>query len=155
MRFYLVDRVEELRYGDSIVAVKCVSLSEDVFNEHFPGHPILPGSLVLEGLAQTAGTLFELTAMHEEIPVLRSVLSIVNRMKFRNPVYPGDRMILKAKIISRREDCGVASVTAEVDGSICAEGELTFMFVPISNEALEKNRADLYRNCMRNTRILP
>jgi 3-hydroxyacyl-[acyl-carrier-protein] dehydratase len=155
MRYYMLDRIEEIRYGDYITAVKGVSLSEDLFNEHFPGNPLFPGSLIMEALAQTAGSLFELTMMHENRPVLRSVLSIVNRMKFRNPAYPGDRIILKAKVVSVREESGVAAVTAEIDGAICAQGELTFTFVNVSNAVLEANRAMLYETCMRRARIIP
>jgi len=61
MRFYLYDRVEEICYGRYMVAVKCITLADDVFDEHFPGHPIFPGSLIMEGLAQLGGALFELT----------------------------------------------------------------------------------------------
>jgi 3-hydroxyacyl-[acyl-carrier-protein] dehydratase len=155
MRYFLLDRIDEIAYGKHITAVKCVSLSDDIFNEHFPGYPIFPGSLILEGLAQSAGTLFELSMMHENKKLLRSVLSIVTRMKFRSPVCPGDRMLLKAKIISVREDSGVAAVSAEVEGNICAEGELTFTFVDISNKTLEDNRMVLYSHCMRNAKVVP
>ena len=55
MRFHLIDRIEEVHYNSSITAIKCVSLSDDVFDEHFPGHPVYPGSLVIESLAHTAG----------------------------------------------------------------------------------------------------
>ena len=155
MRYYLLDRIDEIRYGDRIAAVKCVSLSDDIFNEHFPGHPIYPGSLILEACAQTAGALFELTMINSGKEVLRCVLSIVNRLKFRSPVYPGDKIILRATCLSIRDDSGVASVSAEVDGTVCAEGELTFTFHRITNKILEENRKTLYDHCMRSTRIIP
>jgi 3-hydroxyacyl-[acyl-carrier-protein] dehydratase len=155
MRYYLLDRIDEIRYGHSITAVKCVALSDDVFNEHFPGYPIFPGTLLLEALAQAAGSLFELTMMNDRSEVRRCVLSIVNRMKFRNPVYPGDRIMLRAAVVSVRDDSAVASVSADVDGKCCAEGELTFTFVRITNATLEQERATLYAHCMRNTKIVP
>lgn len=154
MRYYLIDRIEEIKYGSYLKAVKCVTLSDDVFNEHFPGYPIYPGCLILEGMAQAAGSLFELTMMHRDEKVKRCVLSIVNRMKFRGAVYPGDRIIITAAMNASREDSGVASVSAEVDGKICAEGEITFTFHDISNDSLEDNRQDLYRNCMRNAKVI-
>jgi 3-hydroxyacyl-[acyl-carrier-protein] dehydratase len=154
MRYYLIDRIEEIKYGDYLKAVKCITLSDDVFNEHFPGYPIYPGCLILEGLAQAAGALFELTMIHNKVEVRRSVLSIINRMKFRGPVFPGDRIIITTKIISSREDSGVASVEAEVDGKVCADGEITFTFHDISNEILEVNRKNLYDNCMRSVKVI-
>jgi len=154
MRYYLIDRIEEIRYGDYLKAVKCITLSDDVFNEHFPGHPIYPGCLILEGMAQAAGSLFELTMMNDNVDVKRCVLSIINRMKFRGAVYPGDRIIITAKILSSRDDSGVASVSADVDGKVCADGEITFTFHDISNEILEMNRKNLYENCIRNAKVI-
>lgn len=155
MRFHLLDRIEEIRYNDWITAVKCVSLSDEVFDEHFPGHPVYPGTLIIEGLAQLGGSFFELIMKHEGKPVRRSVLSIVNRMKFRRPVYPGDRMLLKAEMVSCRDEFGVVSVRSEVDGEVVAEGELTFTFLDLPDETLHNSRQELYKICMKKTREVP
>jgi 3-hydroxymyristoyl/3-hydroxydecanoyl-(acyl carrier protein) dehydratase len=155
MRFHLLDRIEEVRYNDYITAVKCVSLSDDVFDEHFPGHPVYPGSLVIEALAQLGGSFFELILKHEGKPPRQSLLSIVNRMKFRRPVFPGDRMLLKAEMVARRDEYGVVVVSAEVDNERCAEGELTFTFMDIADDRLHDSRLELYKICMANTRELP
>jgi 3-hydroxymyristoyl/3-hydroxydecanoyl-(acyl carrier protein) dehydratase len=152
MRFHLLDRIEEVSYNNFITGVKCVSLSDDVFEEHFPGHPVFPGSLILEGMAQLGGAFFELIMKREGRPVKRSVLSIVNKLKYRRPVVPGDRMLLRAEVASFREDYGVARVSAEVDGELSAEGELTFTFLDIGDESLTRSRLELYRICMKNTR---
>ena len=152
MRFHLIDRIEEVHYNSSITAIKCVSLSDDVFDEHFPGHPVYPGSLVIESLAQLGGSFFELIMKHEGKPVQRSVLSMVNRIKFRRPVFPGDRMLLRADMVSRHDSFGVVSVRAEVDGEVCADGELTFTFLDIQDETLHKSRLELYKICMKNAR---
>jgi 3-hydroxyacyl-[acyl-carrier-protein] dehydratase len=155
VRYYLLDRIEEIRYGDYLTAVKCISLSDDIFDEHFPGHPIFPGCLIQEGLAQAAGTLFELSMTAAKKPPLCCILSIVNRMKFRAPAYPGDRLLYRATIVAQREESGVAAVSAEIDGAVCAEGELTFTFADMSNPLLEANRKILHENSMRTTRIIP
>ena len=152
MRFHLLDRIEEIHYNEYITAVKCVSLSDDVFDEHFPGHPVYPGSLIIESLAQLGGSFFELIMKHEGKPALRSVLSIVNRMKFRRPVFPGDKMLLRADMVSFRDDYGVVRVQSEVDGELCAEGELTFTFMDIRDDSLHHSRLELYKICMKNTR---
>ncbi len=152
MRFYLIDRITEIKYGDYITAVKCVSLADDVFNEHFPGHPVFPGSLLQEGLAQLGGSFFELMAKREGTPIKSSVLSIVNKMKFRRPVWPGDRIEMRAEVASRKDEFGVVRVRAEVDGEVCAEGELTFSFVEVMDDSLRESRMELYRICMRDTK---
>jgi 3-hydroxymyristoyl/3-hydroxydecanoyl-(acyl carrier protein) dehydratase len=154
MRFHLIDRIEEVRYNEYITAVKCVSLSDDVFDEHFPGQPVYPGSLIIEALAQLGGSFFELIMKHEGKDQRQSLLSIVNRMKFRRPVFPGDRMQLRAEMVSLREEFGVVAVRSEVDGEVCAEGELTFTFMAIHDESLHDSRLELYKICMKNTREL-
>ncbi len=155
MRFHLIDRIEEISYGKYITAVKCISLADDIFNEHFPGYPVFPGSLIIEGLAQLGGSFFELMMDKENLPVKNSVLSIVNKMKFRKPVQPGDKLYLRADVISRREDYGVVKVRAEIEGEVCAEGELTFSFLEIPDETLRRSRQELYKICMKNTKIIP
>ena len=61
MRFFLADRIIEIDYGNYLIGIKAIALADDTFNEHFPGYPIFPGSLILEGAAQLAGSFFELT----------------------------------------------------------------------------------------------
>ncbi len=155
MRFHLIDRIEEIRYNDYIIGVKCVTLADDVFNEHFPGYPVFPGSLILEGLAQLSGSFFELIMKKENKPIKHCILSIVNKLKFRRPVFPGDKTIMRADIVDMKEDYGVAKVRAEIDGKTCAEGELTFVFMEIKDKNLYDSRIDLYNICMKNTKILP
>ncbi|MDR1702732.1 MAG: 3-hydroxyacyl-[acyl-carrier-protein] dehydratase FabZ [Sporomusaceae bacterium] len=154
MRFHLVDRIDEICYGKYITAVKCVSLSDDVFNEHFPGYPVFPGSLIIESLAQLGGAFFELMMKNAGVPVKPAVLSIVNKIKFRRPVVPGDRLVLKAEMLSYREDFGVVEVTAAVDGEECAAGELTFSFLELDNAKLRETRLDLYKICTAKTKIV-
>ncbi|MCB9497129.1 MAG: beta-hydroxyacyl-ACP dehydratase [Fibrobacteria bacterium] len=154
MRFHLIDRIEEIRYGKHIVGVKCVSLSDEVFDEHFPGYPVFPGSLVLEGMAQLAGSFFEIMMDHDGLELRQSVLVMANRMKWSKPAEPGDRILYRADILSRREDFGVAKVQASIDGEVSATGELTFSFVLVDDEELRRSRAGLYRFCMKKTRVI-
>lgn len=152
MRFHLIDRIEEISYGKYITAFKCITLADDVFNEHFPGYPVFPGTLIIEGLAQLGGSFFEIMRKKDGLPMKQSVLSIVNKMKFRKPAIPGDKLHMRADIISRRDDFGVVRVIAKIDEEICAEGELTFAFLDIQDDSLQKSRQELYKICMRNTR---
>ena len=152
MRFHLVDRVDEVSYDKYIIGCKCVTLADDVFNEHFPGYPIFPGSLIIEGLAQLAGSFFEIIMSRRGIHTKRSVLTIVRQMKFKKAVAPGDKMIYKAEIKSFNDDFGVAAVTAELDGELCAGGELLFNFFDIPSAALQTSREEVYKICMKNAK---
>ncbi|MFC2131010.1 3-hydroxyacyl-ACP dehydratase FabZ family protein [Bacteroidota bacterium] len=154
MRFHLVDRVEEVCYDKYIIGVKCITLADDVFNEHFPGYPIFPGSLIQEGLAQLAGSFFEIIMHKRGLPVKRSVLTIVNKMKFRKPAEPGDKLIYKAEVKTLNDEYGVAAVTAILDGEICANGEMIFNFFDIPNEILQQSREQIYEICMRNAKVI-
>ena len=144
MRFHMLDRIETMCHGKFITAVKCISLSDDVFNEHFPGYPIFPGSLILEGLAQLGGSFFEITMKERGLPVKRAVLAIVRQFKIRKPAGPGDRLLYRADIRSMQDDYGVVNVTADLDGETCAEGELMFHFVTLPNEKIQQSREELY-----------
>lgn len=155
MRFHLVDKVTEICYDKYMIGVKCVTLADDVFNEHFPGYPIFPGSLIQEGMAQLAGSFFELIMKEHNLPMKRSVLTIVNHMKFRKPVFPGEKMIYRADVKSFRPDeFGVAQVTATIDGDVYARGEMIFNFFDIPNESLQKSREVIYNICMRDVKII-
>ncbi len=154
MRYHLVDRIDEICYGRYITGCKCITLADDVFNEHFPGYPIFPGSLIQEGLAQLAGSFFEIMIHKQELPVRHSVLSIVNKMKFRKMAQPGDKLLYRADITVMREDYGIAKVAASLDGEVLAEGEMTFSFIVLADETLYKSRRAIYDICMRNTKVI-
>lgn len=154
MRFHLLDRIETVCYGKFITAVKCISLSDDVFNEHFPGYPLFPGSLILEGLAQLGGSFLEMTMKERGLPVKRAVLTIVRNLKLRKPAGPGDRLIYRAEIASMQDEYGVAKVTAVLDEEPCAEGELMFHFVDLPNETIQRSREELYAIVTRNLKVV-
>lgn len=154
MRFHMIDRIDEVCHGKYVVAVKCISLADDVFNEHFPGYPIFPGSLILEGLAQLGGSFFEMTMKERGVPVRRTVLSIVREFKIRKPAGPGDRLVYRADIVSMHDDFGVATVTATLDGELCAQGELMFTFINLANDKIRQSREELYEIVTRQTRFV-
>ncbi len=154
MRFHLIDRIEEVCYPKYITGVKCITLADDVFNEHFPGYPIFPGTLILEGMAQIGGSFFELIMKEKKLPLKRSVLVIVREAKFKKPAVPGDKLLYRAEVLDMQDDYGAVKVTASIDGAPCAEGELLFSFVDVPNENLQKSREDMYDICMKNTRII-
>ncbi|MBR6347055.1 MAG: beta-hydroxyacyl-ACP dehydratase [Bacteroidales bacterium] len=134
MRFYLVDKVLEMSPGKYVEGVKCISLSDDIFNEHFPGYPIFPGSLMIEGMAQMSGIFLEWCRKEAGYSPRRAALTLVQKMKFRDIVTPGDRLIYRADVKSLYpEEYGVVTVKALKDGKLCAEGELLFTFLEITD----------------------
>ncbi len=142
MRYYLLDRIGTLEPPEVARGVKCVSLSDDVFEDHFPGHPIMPGALILESMAQLGGVLLEATMRRAGRDDLHALLVMVDRAKFRRAVRPGDRMELEARGLSASEDGGRVAGTAHVDGQLAAEAELGFAFTRVTDPRLVARRRE-------------
>ena len=144
MRYILLDRITELVPAEVARGIKCVSLAEDVFVDHFPGHPILPGALLLESFAQLGGVLLEATMRQRGRHDLHAILTMADRAKFRQFARPGDRLELEARVERVSEDGGQALGWARNDGKLVAEAQLSFAFAQVTNPALlAKRRAYL------------
>lgn len=124
--FLLVDKVIELEAGKRVVAIKNVSANEPFFQGHFPDFPIMPGVLIVEALAQTAGIA---VAVQEENKGKLGVLASIDNMKFKNQVMPGDVLQLEAEILMSKMGVTKAKVKATVDGKVTAEGEVKFAMI--------------------------
>lgn len=127
MRFYLVDRVEAWFPGERAEGIKCLTMTEDYLEQHFPGWPVMPGVLLIESLAQLSGYLLGDTEAREGRKVL-AILSMVERAKFRRMVRPGDQVRLHATIVSRREDSAAVDVSAKVEGKTVCDARLVFTY---------------------------
>lgn len=92
MRFFLIDRISQWNVGASACATKNVALSEDFFDDHFPRRPVMPGVLILEGMAQLSGLLLEVSLKSRFGKDAKAVLTVVERTKFRQMVHPGDTL---------------------------------------------------------------
>jgi 3-hydroxyacyl-[acyl-carrier-protein] dehydratase len=125
-------------------------------HDHFPEHPILPGALITEGLAQLAGFLLETTFNKDDSrPVRRAVLAQIEKMKFHGMSKPGDRLEYTAKIESILEDAGQVSVEAACDGETRAKGRLTFAMLEIASRRVTEQRLELYGVWTRGISNLP
>jgi 3-hydroxyacyl-[acyl-carrier-protein] dehydratase len=120
--FLLVDRVLSVEPGKSIVALKNVSANEGYFVGHFPGHPVMPGVLVVEALAQAGGVLAWETSSESDIWIL--YLVGLDNVRFKQIVRPGDQLLLKVNLVHRRRNLWKYEARAEVDGNLVAEADL-------------------------------
>jgi len=130
--FLLVDRITELKEKEYIEAYKNVSISEPVFQGHFPDHPIYPGVMIIEGMAQAGGVLAFKSmdnASQEEIGNKVVYFMSIDKAKFRSPVTPGDQLIYKLNVIKNKGAIWQLDAKAYVDDKLVAEAELKAMIV--------------------------
>ena len=118
--FLMIDRVEEVEPGERAVAVKCVTVNEPHFQGHFPQTPIMPGVLITEAFAQTAG-IVALSA-HDDLAGKTVFLLGLDKVRFRKPVRPGDRLLITAEKQAVSRGIWTFKVVATVDGVKVADG---------------------------------
>jgi 3-hydroxyacyl-[acyl-carrier-protein] dehydratase len=121
--FLLLDRVLSVTPGKSIVALKNVSANEGYFVGHFPGHAVMPGVLVIEALAQAGGVLAWET-MPDSAGLWVLYLVGIDKTRFKQPVRPGDQLLLKVDLVQRKRNLWRYEARAEVDGKVVTETEL-------------------------------
>jgi 3-hydroxyacyl-[acyl-carrier-protein] dehydratase len=144
VRFYLIDRILECLPGERAVGIKAVALSEDFMEQHFAGVPIMPGTMILEGLAQLSGYLLARTAAPEAPHRHKAVLTMVERAKFLQVVRPGDTLRLESRILAIHEDSAKVDAEASVNGERVASARMLFSFRDLDNEILEANRKAIF-----------
>jgi 3-hydroxyacyl-[acyl-carrier-protein] dehydratase len=129
--FLLVDRVTEMHKNESLIAYKNVTIGEQIFEGHFPGHPIYPGVMILEGMAQAGGILaFKSMEMNAEEAAHKVVYFMsIDGAKFRNPVRPGDRLEYRMKVVKHKGAIWILEGKAYVDDKLVSEAELKAMIV--------------------------
>jgi 3-hydroxyacyl-[acyl-carrier-protein] dehydratase len=125
--FLLVDRVVDYEPGKKIVGIKNVTINEPFFEGHFPGHPIMPGVLIIEGMAQTGGLLIGLDKGDETKNKVCYFVSI-DGVKFRKPVCPGDQLRIEMELTGCRRSIWGFTGKAFVEDKLVAEAELKATF---------------------------
>jgi 3-hydroxyacyl-[acyl-carrier-protein] dehydratase len=124
--FLMIDRVVSLDPGKSVTAIKNVSIDEPYFQGHFPEHPVMPGVLIAEALAQTGGLAF---ASAEESPEEEGgfrlpILAKIEEMRFRAPVLPGDQLMLHAEVLRAYQSLAIVKVEAKVNDTAVVQGRV-------------------------------
>ena len=123
--FLLVDRITEIEENKRVVGIKNVTINEPFFQGHFPGHPIMPGVLIVEAMVQVGGMLL-LGTLEEPDTKVVYFMSIDN-IKFRKPVRPGDQLVFEVEMIQVRGKIAKTRGVARVDGEVVAEAEMAAM----------------------------
>lgn len=149
MRWYWIDRYVEFEAGVRATAVKAVTLAEEHLHDHFPGFPVMPNSLVLEGLAQTGGLL-----VAQQNDFMRNVvLAKVTRAKFHLPALPGDTLTYRAKIENLKVEGASVSLTSHIGERLQAEADVFFAHVDNIAEGQQLFPAEQFNTWLRMLRI--
>ena len=122
--FLLVDRVVSVEPGELIKGYKNVSVNEPFFNGHFPGHPIMPGVLIVEAMAQLSGILAFKTKQRTPADGSIYYLGGTDHVRFKRPVEPGDRLDMESKIIADKRHVMKFGCSAYVDGELACSAEI-------------------------------
>jgi 3-hydroxyacyl-[acyl-carrier-protein] dehydratase len=125
MRWIWIDRFVEFVPGQRARAIKNVTLAEEHLHDHLPGFPVMPGSLMLEGMAQTGGILLGQVNNFEHVVILAKVPKIT----FHSWATPGDTLTYTATLLEARDEGGMVNCTAHVGDRLVAEGEIVFAHV--------------------------
>ena len=129
--FLLIDRVTDVKEEESLIGYKNVTIGDPVFQGHFPGHPIYPGVMILEGMAQAGGILAfkSMRISEEEIQNKVVYFMSIDKAKFRHPVRPGDRLEYRLSVVKHRGNIWMLRGEAFVDDVLVSEADLKAMIV--------------------------
>ena len=148
MRFFLIDRITRWDVGVGADAVKNIALSEDFFDDHFPRRPVMPGVLILEGIAQLSGLLLEATLKERYGKDGKAIITLLERTKFRDTTKPGDTLRYSTKVISINEAGGKVSAEAHREGQLIASTAMMFAFKYVDDPKLDAIRSELLKMWM-------
>ena len=152
MRYLMIDRVVHVIADKSVIAIKCASLSEDIYADHFYGNPVMPGAMQIESMAQAATILLELSSKLTR----KAVLVMVNNTKFRKIVRPGDQLVIEMTQIFSDETVVQLDGIIKVSGKVVTNGRLTFSLQPIDNfypPSMKSLTKVMYQNFLRGAKL--
>lgn len=152
LRWRLIDKIDELHIDDFAIGKKTYHPNEEFFTDHFPGFPVVPGVLILESLAQLSGKLIGYSVRKSRGDWPFPILSMMDKVKFRKFVRPGQEIQLETHLTSLRDEMAAVKVKARLGGKVHAQAEQIFVFnaVPLDDPAESARvesieRAELHR----------
>ena len=145
MRFFLIDKITKWDVGVGAAAIKNVALSEDFFDDHFPRRPVMPGVLIIEGMAQISGLLLEASLKDKYDLDAKAVLTVLERTKFRDMVRPGDTLTYETEVVSVNKSGGKVFAKALRDGKVIVTTGMVFGFKYVDDPLLESRRRELMK----------
>lgn len=154
MRYFMIDKVIEFVLGDRAVGIKAVTFESDVLHDHFPGYPVLPGTMLVEGMAQLSGLLIELSCNSKD-RVRRALLVKIEEAKFHSMAEPGDCIEIEAKYGQQMEDAVRTTVRASVGDRKMATATLTFALKEIPFPPIHEQRKAIYKIWTKNCPGVP
>ncbi len=150
MRFFLLDRITLWQPASGLAeGLKNVALSEDFFDDHFPRRPVMPGVLILEGMAQLSGLLLESILQERYSNRAKAVLTLLERTKFRALVKPGDTLRYRTELVSINETGGKVKSLAFRGETIVTSTEMVFGFKYVEDSVMEQKTRKLMEIWMR------
>jgi 3-hydroxyacyl-[acyl-carrier-protein] dehydratase len=129
--FLLVDKILAMEVGKNIVAIKNVTINEPFFQGHFPGHPVMPGVLIIEAMAQVAGILAY--SSDESVRSKITYFAAIDNARFRKPVVPGDQLRFEVEAVACKRGIWIFNAKALVEGKLVTEAELKATFADKNN----------------------
>jgi 3-hydroxyacyl-[acyl-carrier-protein] dehydratase len=154
MRYQFIDKIKQIELGKQIIIVKNVTITEDYFEEHFIGFPVMPGALQIEAIAQACGALIGISAQYQSF----SILLMVEKMKFKKMVHPGDQLIITATVVSQHEESALFETKIEVDGKIVTSGNIIVGIMAANNPKFSKMSQSLeehFRFLLHGAMVIP
>ena len=136
MRYLLIDKIKKIECNKFISAVKNISMSEDVFTDHFVGYPVMPGALLIESAAQASTALLEVSSKFK----IKALLTIIEKAKFRELVRPGDQLTVNVTIISIQNESALLEGIITMNGKTVMDCKLIFVLKPVDIFYPQKTR---------------
>jgi 3-hydroxyacyl-[acyl-carrier-protein] dehydratase len=127
MRYQFIDKITHVEKNKQIVIIKNLTVTEDYFEEHFVNYPVMPGALQIEMMAQACGALVEISSDYHNF----SLLLMVEKMKFKKMVHPGDQLIVTVTALSMHEESALFETKVEVEGKVMTSGRLMVGITPL------------------------